>query len=101
MSFFCKKTQLESHTKVCQNKDLCNVVMLSEDTKILEYNQYQNSYREPFIIYADFECLTEKIEKHRNNPQNSSMTKVVEPMLSNFLIYTILSFKTKENKHNV
>ena len=39
--------------------------MLSEDTKILEYNQYQNSYREPFIIYADFECLTEKIEKQK------------------------------------
>ena len=36
-----KKT--ESHNKVCENKDFCNVMMPSEDTKIVEFNQYQKS----------------------------------------------------------
>ena len=27
--------------------------MLSDDTKILEFNQYQKSDQAPFIIYAD------------------------------------------------
>ena len=31
----------KSHKKVCKNKDFCIVVMHSEDTKILEFNQYQ------------------------------------------------------------
>ena len=31
--------------------------MPSEDTKILEFNQYQNFDKAPFIIYADLECL--------------------------------------------
>ena len=35
--------------------------MLSKDTKILEFNQYQKSGKAPLIIYADLECLTEKI----------------------------------------
>ena len=35
--------------------------MSSEDTKILEFNQYQNSDKAQFIIYADLECLTKKI----------------------------------------
>ena len=36
--------------------------MPSEDTKILEFNQYQKSDQIPFIIYADLECLIEHID---------------------------------------
>ena len=36
---FRTKNKLESHKKVCNNKDFCNVIMPSEDTKILEFNQ--------------------------------------------------------------
>ena len=43
--------------------------MLSEDTKILEFNQYQKSDKAPFIIYADLECIIEKTDGCKNNPQ--------------------------------
>ena len=32
----------------------------------------------PFIIYADLESLIEKIDGCKNNPENSSTTKVGE-----------------------
>ena len=35
--------------------------MLSEDTKIFGFNQYQKSDKASFINYADLECLIEKI----------------------------------------
>ena len=35
----------ESHEKVCENKDFCNAIMSSEDTKMLKLNQYQNLMR--------------------------------------------------------
>ena len=38
--FFKTKSKLESHKKVFENKDFCGVVMPSEDTKLLEFNQY-------------------------------------------------------------
>ena len=38
-----------------------NIVMLSEDTKILEFNHYQKTDKAPLTIYADLECLIEKI----------------------------------------
>ena len=63
--------KLESHKNACKNKDLCNVIMPSEDTKILEFNQYQKSDKSPFIIYADLECIIEKIDACKNNPENS------------------------------
>ena len=33
-----------------------------EDTKILEFSQYQKSDKAPFIIYADLKCLIEKTD---------------------------------------
>ena len=49
-----------------------------EDTKILVFNQYKKSDKAPFIIYADLECIIEKIDGYKINPGNSSTTKVSE-----------------------
>ena len=101
-SFFRKrKEKLGSHKKVCDNKDLCKVIIPSEDTQILEFNQYQKSDKAQFIIYANIECITEKIDRCKNNSENSSTTKVSEHILPGFSMSTILSFKSIENKHDV
>ena len=42
-------------------KYYCHVEMPNEDNKIIKYNQGEKSIRSPFIIYADLECLLEKI----------------------------------------
>ena len=44
--------------------------MPSEDTKILEFNQHQKSDKAPFIIYSDFECIIQKTDGCKNNPEN-------------------------------
>ena len=75
--------------------------MPSEETKILELNQYQKSDKAPFIIYADFECIIEKIDGCKNNPENSSTTKVSKHIPSGFSMSTISSFRSIENKHDV
>ena len=98
---FATKDKLESHKKECENQDFCNVLMLSEVTKILKFNKYKKSDKASFIIYADLECLTEKIDGCKNNPENSSTTKIGEHIPSVFLMPTISSFKTTENKHDV
>ena len=43
--------------------------MPSEDTKILDSNQYQKSDKALFIIYADLKYLIEKIDGSKNNPE--------------------------------
>ena len=68
LHFFRTKNKLESHKQVCENKDFCNVIMTFEDTKVLEFNHYQKSIfhlftiKGPFIVYADLECIIEKID---------------------------------------
>ena len=54
---------------MCENKDFCNVAMPSEDTKTLELNLYQKFDKALFIMYANFECLIEKIDGCENNPE--------------------------------
>ena len=75
--------------------------MLSEPTKLLEFNQYQKFDKGTFIIYAYLECIIEKIDGCKNNPENSSTTIVSENITSDFLMSTISSFKSIENKHDV
>ena len=74
--------------------------MSSEDTKILEFNQYQNSDKALLIVYVDLECVIEKIDGCKNNPKNSSTIKVSGHIPSGFSMSTI-SFKRIENKLDV
>ena len=75
--------------------------MPSKDNKVLEFNQYEKSDKAPFVIYADLECLIEKIDGCKNNPENSSTTKVSKHILPGFPVSTISSFRTIEYKHDV
>ena len=55
--------------------------MPEEDNKILKYNQGEESMKVPFIIYADFESLLEKMNTCHKNPEKSSTTL--------FIVYTL------------
>ena len=59
---FKTKNKLELHKIVCENKNFCNVIIPFKDTKLLAFNPYQKSYNAPIIIYADLECVIEKID---------------------------------------
>ena len=66
--------------------------MPSEDTKILELNQYEIYDKAPFIIYADLEGLIENIDGCKNNTQNLSIIKVDKHIQSGFSMLTLSSF---------
>ena len=74
--------------------------MPSKDTEILEFNQYLKYDKAPFMFYMDLECIIEKIDGCKNNPEISSATKVSEHIPSWFLMSTISSSRTIENKHD-
>ena len=63
--------------------------MPSQDTKILEFGQYQKSDTAPFVIYADLECVIEKIDGCKSNSENSSTTNTSEHVLSRLSMSTI------------
>ena len=50
---FATEKKHESHKKVYENKDYCNFIIPSKDTKIFEFNQCQKFKNALFTIYAD------------------------------------------------
>ena len=71
--------------------------MSSENTKILGLNLYQSSDNAPFIIYADLECIIEKIDGCKNNLENSTTKR----KQIHSIRFTIFSFRSLENNHDV
>ena len=94
---FGTKNKLDSNKKVCENETFCNVIMLSDSTKLLELKQSQKSDKAPFINYADLECIIEKIDACKNNPEKLSATKVSENTPSIFLnVYNVVIRKHRK-----
>ena len=54
--------------------------------------------RVPFIIYADLECLLEKMNTCHNNPEKSSTTKINKHTPSGYSLLTNCSFDRAKNK---
>ena len=92
------ENKLEKHKKICENHDYCHVEMPNEDDKIIKYNQGEKSIRSPFIIYADLECLLEKISSCYNNFEESSTTEINKDMPSGYSLFTHCSFDKTKNK---
>ena len=59
---------------LCGNKDFCNVIMTSEDTKLLEFNQYKNLIKHHLLSMYIFNII-EKIDGCKNNPEDSLQQK--------------------------
>ena len=67
--------------------------MPNEDNKISKCNHGEKSMKHPFIIYADLECLLEKMSTCHNNSEKSSTTTP-----SGYSMFTHCSFDDTKNK---
>ena len=93
---YTTKKRLEKHERICKDHDFCHVKMPDENNKILKYNPGEKSLKHPFIIYADLECLLEKIDTCHNNPEKSYTEKKAKHKPSGYSLVTCCSFdKTK------
>ena len=72
--------------------------MPKEDNKILKYNHGAKSMKTPFIIYADLECLLEKMNTCYNNLEKLVTTKINKHALSGYSLFTRCSFDEEKNK---
>ena len=95
---FRTKNKLEEHKKICENHDYCHVEMPTKDNSIIKYNQGEKSIKLPFVVYADFECLLEKMNTCQNNPNKSSTTEINKHKPSGYSIFTHSSFDKTKNK---
>ena len=73
--------------------------MPAKDNNIIKNNQGEKSIKMPFTIYADLECLLEKMSTCQND-LNKSTTKINKHTPSGYSIFTHCSFDESKNKLN-
>ena len=74
--------------------------MPTKDNNIIKYNQGEKSIKLPFVVYADLECLLEKMSTCQNNPNESSTTEINKHIPSGYSVFTHCSFDRAKNKLN-
>ena len=72
--------------------------MPTKNNNIIKYNQGEKSIKVPIVIYADLECLLEKMSTSQNNPNESSTTEINKHTPSGYSIFTHCSFDQSKNK---
>ena len=72
--------------------------MPTKGNNIIKYNHGEKSMKLPFVIYADLECLLEKMSACQNNPNKSSTTKINKHKQTGYSLFTHCSFD--ESKKN-
>ena len=75
INFFNEKEKFLIHREQCKNNNPCIIKMPKEGT-FIKFKKYQHMRKYPFVIYADIESLTTKIEYADVNPEISYTTKV-------------------------
>ena len=101
LNCFCTYTtrnKLEEHKKICENNKYCHAEMPNENNKIIKCNQGEKSIKSPFIIYADLECLLQKMSTCHNKPEESSTTEINKHTPSGNSLFTHCSFDKTKNK---
>ena len=93
-----RKNKLEAHKKICENHDYCHIEIPTKDNNTIKYNQGEKSIKLPFVVYADLECLLEKMSTCYNNPEKSSTTKINKHTPSGYSLFTHCSFDKTKNK---
>ena len=74
--------------------------MPTKNNNIIKHNHEEKSMKLPFVMYADLECLLEKMSTCINNPNESSDTKINKHTPSVYSIFTHCSFDKSKNKVN-
>ena len=70
LSHFTKKDLFEKHSTYCSQNETVAVKMPIKNT-ILNFQNHFKKLPIPFVIYADFECLTKPINSCQPNPDKS------------------------------
>ena len=72
--------------------------MPNKDNKILEYNHGEKSLKVGAIIYADLECLLEKMYSCQNNPKKFYTERKKKYPPCGYSLFTNCSFDATKNK---
>ena len=83
---FNSEDSLNKHKEYCDSHAAVKVVMPGEGS-ILKFKNFVRSMRVPFVVYADFESFTQRLDTVQPNPENSFTKQYQKHTPSGFCYY--------------
>ncbi|CAG2215398.1 unnamed protein product [Mytilus edulis] len=80
LNHFTRQEKLDQHIEYCGQKKAVKIEMPSEGSYI-SFQNHIRSMKVPFVVYADFECFTTKVQPE---PAKSGVDRIMQ-MLEHFL----------------
>ena len=74
LNVFQKEEKFQYHKEQCMLNNPQNIIM-PEEGSYVEFKKYKNTTYYPFVVYADIECTTTKLEIPDLNPESSHTIK--------------------------
>lgn len=90
MKGYGSQEKLNQHVaQGCQDITTCKPCMPKKDEAFVKFKNLDKHIRAPYVIYADFECLTKKIDSTSNDPSISATEQYQEHESSGFTMYVV------------
>ena len=99
-SWYTTKNKFKEHEKICNNNGSCRIEMPSWTEKALKYNPGEKSWKAPFAVYLDLECIFKKVQSSQSNPEKSYTEEKARHEPSGWSMSIKCSFDKKESKLN-
>ena len=77
---------INKHKVYCSSNEDVKVEMPKEGS-ILKFKSFFRQMRVPFVVYADFECTTEKLDTNQPNPEANYTKQYQKHTPSGFCYY--------------
>ena len=97
MNHFSIPEKLNEHIEVCKEKSACKIEV-PKPGETISIKNFKKSMRVPFVIYADFEAVTEKIDSATPNPEKLFTEKYQKLHLDFVIMSKKMVLKTMPNK---
>ncbi|KAF0747557.1 DNA pol B 2 domain-containing protein [Aphis craccivora] len=88
LNSFDTENKLNCHKHYCANNKTAKIVLPEPYNKTLEFEKYNNSLRNPFVIFADFEATLQPIYTCQPN-DTEAFTKCYQKHIPNNFYYYI------------
>jgi len=88
LNSFTTEEVLKQHNEYCQKNGVAKITLPEKGT-ILEFNNFKRSTKVPMAVYADFECMTKRIQSSQPDLDKSFTEKYQKHEPSGFC-YNIL-----------
>jgi hypothetical protein len=84
---FTSQTALDNHIINCVENKAARIILPEKGEHILEFKNYHYMHKLPFVIYADSEAESKKIDTCQPNPNRSYHNKIIKQKPISFGYY--------------